>query len=95
MLLDRCGIGAAERRLGQYPHQLSGGQRQRVAITRALITEPAFGLPDSGDASGAADPTNLPAGCHFHPRCRHAMSQCRTTAPVRIAEAEGEVECHL
>ncbi len=26
-------------------------------------------------------PLNPPSGCHFHPRCPHAMAQCATTAP--------------
>lgn len=39
-LLDRVGIGAARRRLDEYPHELSGGMNQRVMIAMALAGEP-------------------------------------------------------
>ena len=29
-----------------------------------------------------ADVTNLPSGCHFHPRCRYAVERCRTEIPA-------------
>jgi len=38
-LLDRVGILAARRRLGDYPGQLSGGMRQRAMIAMALAGE--------------------------------------------------------
>jgi peptide/nickel transport system ATP-binding protein len=28
-----------------------------------------------------ADPSNLPSGCHFHPRCRYATERCRQEVP--------------
>ncbi|SFT83636.1 ABC transporter ATP-binding protein [Paraburkholderia aspalathi] len=45
-LLDRVRIPAAERRLGQYPHELSGGTNQRVAIAMALAGEPDLLIAD-------------------------------------------------
>jgi oligopeptide/dipeptide ABC transporter ATP-binding protein len=40
-------------------------------------------------------PINPPAGCHFHPRCPHAMPRCGSEEP-RLAEVEGRlVACHL
>lgn len=33
------------------------------------------------------DPTDLPAGCHFSPRCPYAGERCRTSEP-EMAEAE-------
>ncbi|HLU03032.1 MAG TPA: oligopeptide/dipeptide ABC transporter ATP-binding protein, partial [Advenella sp.] len=37
-----------------------------------------------------------PAGCHFHPRCPHAMPRCRTEAPLLKAVAGGHMSaCHL
>ena len=41
-------------------------------------------------------PLNPPPGCHFHPRCPHAMPRCATEAPVlkQIAAAH-LAACHL
>jgi oligopeptide/dipeptide ABC transporter ATP-binding protein len=38
-----------------------------------------------------ADPSNLPAGCHFHPRCRYAVERCRQVAPEPEEIAPGHV----
>ncbi|MFE1599187.1 ABC transporter ATP-binding protein [Methylobacterium sp. ID0610] len=41
-------------------------------------------------------PLNPPAGCHFHPRCPHAVARCRTEAPALREAAPGRlVACHL
>jgi peptide/nickel transport system ATP-binding protein len=41
-------------------------------------------------------PLNPPAGCHFHPRCKHAMPRCRTEAPALKPIAPGRWSaCHL
>ncbi|MCB9946349.1 MAG: ABC transporter ATP-binding protein [Rhodospirillaceae bacterium] len=45
-LLGHVGIGAAERRLAQYPHELSGGLRQRVMFAMAIACEPALLIAD-------------------------------------------------
>ena len=41
-------------------------------------------------------PLNPPTGCHFHPRCPHAMDRCRVEAPVlkNIAPLR-YAACHL
>lgn len=42
------------------------------------------------------DPSNLPAGCAFCPRCDHAMEICALEKPGRVWESEDHyVECHL
>jgi len=41
-------------------------------------------------------PSNPPAGCHFHPRCQHAMEICRKEYPsvVRFSDTHA-AQCHL
>jgi len=41
-------------------------------------------------------PLAPPGGCHFHPRCPHAMERCRREAPVLREIAPGRLSaCHL
>jgi peptide/nickel transport system ATP-binding protein len=41
-------------------------------------------------------PLNPPAGCHFHPRCPHAMERCRIERPALRTIAPGHSSaCHL
>jgi peptide/nickel transport system ATP-binding protein len=41
-------------------------------------------------------PLNPPSGCHFHPRCPHAMERCRAEQPVLREVAPGRYSaCHL
>ena len=40
-------------------------------------------------------PENPPAGCHFNPRCPHAMDICRREYPEMKRSGETEVACHL
>ena len=49
--------------------------------------------PIAGEIPSPLDP---PRGCHFHPRCPHAMAVCKTTAPsLTEREAGWETSCHL
>ena len=45
------------------------------------------------------NPVHPPAGCHFHPRCRHCMEICKTKAPELKKYIKDGVEhfcaCHL
>jgi len=71
--------------------------------TEALVS--AVPLPDpvrqrarrrivlTGDVPSPLDP---PSGCHFHPRCPHAMDVCRTEDPPAYDLPDGgRVHCHL
>jgi peptide/nickel transport system ATP-binding protein len=49
--------------------------------------------PVTGEIPSPLDP---PRGCHFHPRCPHAMERCRREAPVLQQIAPGRLSaCHL
>ncbi|WP_415205669.1 ABC transporter ATP-binding protein [Pseudorhodoferax sp.] len=59
----------------------------RIATRRAHFT------PIRGEIPSPLAP---PPGCHFHPRCPHAMPRCRTEAPVlRGVAPQHASACHL
>jgi peptide/nickel transport system ATP-binding protein len=42
-----------------------------------------------------ANPAKPPSGCYFHPRCRYAVDQCKTTGPdLREIRPDHYVSCH-
>lgn len=41
------------------------------------------------------DPTNLPQGCFFSPRCPKCMEICRTSHPEEYVDGEHRIRCHL
>ena len=41
------------------------------------------------------DPTNLPKGCKFHPRCPKVMDICSKVEPANIFTKNHNVRCHL
>ena len=69
--------------------------------TKALYSAALPADPDhTGDdvilSGEVPSPLNPPAGCHFHPRCPHAMPQCTETEPCLKEVAPGHhVACHL
>ncbi|MDE2516483.1 MAG: ATP-binding cassette domain-containing protein [Rhodospirillales bacterium] len=62
----------------------------RALLASVLTPEPGLGLPEMPLGEGSPDPTNIPPGCRFHPRCPLATELCRNQAPPR-----GAVECHF
>jgi len=49
--------------------------------------------PIKGEIPSPLDP---PPGCHFHPRCPHAMPRCRVDSPALREIAPGRLSaCHL
>ena len=40
------------------------------------------------------DPTNLPEGCKFHPRCKGCMDICKTESPEAYVEGTHIIRCH-
>jgi peptide/nickel transport system ATP-binding protein len=50
----------------------------------------------SGVKGEIPSPLNPPSGCHFHPRCPHALPICRKVAPALREIAPGRISaCHL
>lgn len=41
------------------------------------------------------DPTNLPSGCKFHPRCPECMEICKREAPKDVVNGTHTIKCHL
>jgi len=41
------------------------------------------------------DPTDLPSGCKFHPRCPHVTPVCSETSPEVYRRGEHMIRCHL
>ena len=41
------------------------------------------------------DPTNLPEGCVFSPRCKYSMEVCKIVHPETIANGSHAIRCHL
>ena len=41
------------------------------------------------------DPSNLPKGCYFAPRCKHCMEICTQEHPKRVTEGTHTLLCHL
>jgi oligopeptide/dipeptide ABC transporter ATP-binding protein len=46
-------------------------------------------------AGEVPSPIAPPAGCHFHPRCPHALPRCSSEEPKLLAESGRLVACHL
>ena len=73
----------------------------RHPYTEALISampipDPKRAIPPVLLSGEVADPSNLPIGCAFHPRCRYAEDRCRQEMPdMREVEAGHMVRCHL
>ncbi|MEE3108043.1 MAG: ABC transporter ATP-binding protein, partial [Pseudomonadota bacterium] len=50
-------------------------------------------VPIKGEIPSPLDP---PSGCHFHPRCPHALARCREERPqLREVAARRWAACHL
>ena len=67
----------------------------QALLASVLTPEPRLGLPDIGLGTAFPNPLAPPAGCSFHPRCPRVMAICGSVAPHPIADAAGDVECHL
>jgi len=41
------------------------------------------------------DPSDLPTGCKFHPRCPSCMDECKTNIPIEYENNGHKIKCHL
>jgi peptide/nickel transport system ATP-binding protein len=68
----------------------------QALLASVLTPDPALGIPDMGLGDTYPDPTNIPPGCRFHPRCPRAFAKCAVTMPDHIRSKDGRlVECLL
>lgn len=67
----------------------------QALLASVLTPEPGLGIPDMGLGLSFPDPVNPPSGCPFHPRCKHAMPQCKTDRPPLIQDGAAQIACHL
>lgn len=67
----------------------------RALLDSVLTPEPDLGIPDVGLGDVIPDPSNIPPGCRFHPRCRVAIERCRHDPPKPLFGDGKMVECHL
>ncbi|HUL66021.1 MAG TPA: dipeptide ABC transporter ATP-binding protein [Burkholderiaceae bacterium] len=75
--------------------------RPRHPYTRALLDAVPVAIPGARERTAVVggdvpSPLSPPAGCHFHPRCPHAIDRCRVEVPVveTTTPSDGTVACH-
>ena len=75
--------------LGKSHHPYTVGLFESIPDldTRAKRLNPIHGA--------VPDPTNLPQGCYFSPRCNHCMDICREIQPAPAADGAHMICCHL
>ncbi|MGE0718826.1 MAG: ABC transporter ATP-binding protein [Alphaproteobacteria bacterium] len=83
--------GPAERIFDEPLHPYTRALRDASPVPdpRAKVTMARL----EGEVASAINP---PQGCHFHPRCPHAMDRCRVEYPALTEPVAGRrVACHL
>src|SRR5215208_6397377 len=67
----------------------------KALFAAALPSHPDERREDEPLAGEVPSPLNPPSGCHFHPRCAHAMPRCSQQAPPLALVGDRLVACHL
>ena len=82
--------GAARAIAGDPQHPYT-----KALFAAALPSHPDERREDEPLTGEVPSPLNPPSGCHFHPRCPHAMPRCAQQAPPLAKVADRMVACHL
>jgi peptide/nickel transport system ATP-binding protein len=67
----------------------------QALLASVLTPNPGLGIPDVGLGDTYPDPSNIPSGCRFHPRCPRRLAKCTETMPDNIHKDGRLVECLL
>jgi peptide/nickel transport system ATP-binding protein len=67
----------------------------QALLASVLTPEPGRGIPDVGLGQTAPDPSNIPTGCRFHPRCPKAFAECAVVTPGMRGHDRHFAECLL
>ncbi len=68
----------------------------RALLASVLTAEPGLGLPDVGLGDTIPDPSNIPPGCRFHPRCPVMIpGRCEVETPTARKQEDRMAECLL
>jgi peptide/nickel transport system ATP-binding protein len=67
----------------------------RALLASVLVPQTGRELPDVGLGDLYPDPSNIPPGCRFHPRCPIAEPDCATIVPAARESGGRLVECLL
>jgi peptide/nickel transport system ATP-binding protein len=84
MYLGRCVESGPTEEIFARPHHPY--TQALLAEAGAVVPGKRTFVPIKGEIPSPLDP---PAGCHFHPRCRHAMPKCREASPALKKIAPG------
>jgi peptide/nickel transport system ATP-binding protein/oligopeptide transport system ATP-binding protein len=75
-------------------------ERPRHPYTQALLSAVPVAAPGRASCrivlqGDVPSPLAPPRGCHFHPRCAHAIERCRVETPLAESKPDGgTVACH-
>ncbi|MGB6117071.1 MAG: oligopeptide/dipeptide ABC transporter ATP-binding protein [Mesorhizobium sp.] len=67
----------------------------KALLESVLTPEPGLGLPDVKLGDSYPDPSNVPPGCRFHPRCPSAFAPCASQHPAVTRLVDRTIECLL
>jgi peptide/nickel transport system ATP-binding protein len=66
----------------------------KALVAASMIARDGLYHPASQLAGEPGSALNMPSGCRFHPRCRHATVACAQDMPMLSPANRGMVRCH-